>query len=669
MLPKQLLLIAFFFLASAVAYSQDADLQKLMASPDDTIKVTKLSALAKGLLSKDRKQARELAVAVIDLSKKLKYNEGIGNGYSVLAVADFSDGKQRAAIPNFMASADYYRKAKNDMGEAKSLGNLAGAYIAIGNTDSSIYYRLTAIALLEKNKESASCQTRHTLSMQYHNLATNYQNLLKQTDKSIAYYRKAESIARPCNDTFMLVNTLGAITETIANTDAKQAFIAAEEALRLAKPTNNDALLAHGYQSYAIALIASNRVDEAITPALQAIEFADRAQDFIRYISASITYSQALEKKKDYRSQITVLEKLLQKVSENEQVQFLSDIYRPLAEAQYKVGNYKAAYDYSAKNTLFKDSIVKLENNRIMADMEFRYQTAQKEKELSGKQLKIAQKDLELQKSQQYILYSIGAAVLALLLATIIYIVFKNKRKQHQRQLKTMQQEKELQLLQALMQGEEKERSRIAKDLHDGVAGMLAAIKMHLSTGDENAANNNATTQAILLLDEATMEVRKTSHNLMPEVLLRHGLNEAIRRYCSNISNATLEVKYYFVGDDQRYVESFELSVYRIVQELLNNVFKHSKATETIVQMSIQPSQLSISIEDNGIGISKELLKSGGMGLGSLRYRIGALNGNLELQTESGMGVNAYLEFATDRLERRSQSSFTETIFTPAGSN
>jgi signal transduction histidine kinase len=243
--------------------------------------------------------------------------------------------------------------------------------------------------------------------------------------------------------------------------------------------------------------------------------------------------------------------------------------------------------------------------------------------------------------------------------AIIIYLDFRNKRKLHLRQLKTIEQEKEIQLLQAVMQGEEKERSRIAKDLHDGVAGMLAAVKMHLSAGDEQVKTIQGYQQAIQLLDEASVEVRKTSHNLMPEVLLQHGLNEAIRRYCSNISSPTLQVQYYFIGDEQRYVESFELSVYRIVQELLNNVFKHSKATEAIVQMSIQNSLLSISIEDNGIGFPKDALQSGGMGLGSLKHRIGALNGNLELQTEGGRGVNAYLEFATDRLVRKDMSSFS----------
>ena len=80
----------------------------------------------------------------------------------------------------------------------------------------------------------------------------------------------------------------------------------------------------------------------------------------------------------------------------------------------------------------------------------------------------------------------------------------------------------------------------------------------------------------------------------MPEVLLQHGLDKALQRYCSNISNKSLEVHYFFVGEEQRFTDSFELSVYRIVQELLNNIFKHSKATEATVQLSIQENVLAI---------------------------------------------------------------------------
>ena len=108
-------------------------------------------------------------------------------------------------------------------------------------------------------------------------------------------------------------------------------------------------------------------------------------------------------------------------------------------------------------------------------------------------------------------------------------------------------------------------------------------------------------------------------------------------------------VQYDSWGELKRYNGSFELSVYRIVQELLNNIIKHSKATQAIVQMSVNGSALSITVEDNGIGFSSQ--KFEGMGIKSVKSRISALNGKMEMETGPGNGVSAYLEFDTTGLE------------------
>ena len=143
--------------------------------------------------------------------------------------------------------------------------------------------------------------------------------------------------------------------------------------------------------------------------------------------------------------------------------------------------------------------MIKLANNNIIAEKETKYQTAQKEKEL-------AQKELLLEKSQQLTVYGIAATLVALLVAAFVYFYYRNKRRLHQSQIQSLQKEKEIQLLQALMQGEEKERSRIAKDLHDGVAGMLAAAKMQLTSTDGDKYNSSLPQKAIELLKMRCMQ-------------------------------------------------------------------------------------------------------------------------------------------------------------------
>jgi signal transduction histidine kinase len=135
--------------------------------------------------------------------------------------------------------------------------------------------------------------------------------------------------------------------------------------------------------------------------------------------------------------------------------------------------------------------------------------------------------------------------------------------------------------------------------------------------------------------------------------LLQHGLDEALRRYCNNVNNSkVLQIQYDSWGAIDRFNGSFELSVYRIVQELVNNIIKHSKATQAIVQLSQQDDLLSISIEDNGVGFSNSEPGKDGMGLRSLQSRIKAMNGKMEVESSQQSGVSAYLEFEIADLKK-----------------
>ncbi|MBO9681286.1 MAG: sensor histidine kinase [Flavisolibacter sp.] len=648
-------LTLLLLLPFAATYSQENTLEQLMALPNDTAKVTKLSAYYEGIKRKEPQKAREVATTILDLSKKLGYDKGIAMGYADLGFVDAITGENRRSIAYNAEAIKYYKKIKDNTAVAACLGTMANAYSGLGKSDSSTIYRLEAISLLEKMKESPSFTKRdmRMLSLQYYNLAVGYANSLRDDDKALSYYKKAEEMAQQANDTTMIVTALNGVTRRLASKEQfADALVQAKEALHFAKASGDDFLLSQAWHGYATVLDVSGKLDEAVEPALLAIRYAEQTGDFSRFMVSATTYSHILQQKGDYKTLKAFLEKVLDNKGQKDNIEFLADMYGFLAEANYKLGNYKPAYDQLYKKLVFNDSILKVENNRIMADMEFRYQTAQKEKALSQNQLQLAQKNLQLQKNRQYIYYTLAALIVALLVAALFYIRYRNKKRIHQKEIQSLQQQKEIQLLQALMQGEEKERSRIAKDLHDGVAGMLAAVKMQLSTEEEELKSLKGYTKALQLLNEATAEVRKTSHNLMPEVLLQHGLDKALRRYCNNISSTSLQVHYYFIGEEQRYVDSFELSVYRIVQELLNNIFKHSKATEASVQLSVQDTVLSISIEDNGVGFLKQPSQNGGMGLDSLKHRIHALNGNIELNAETGGGVNAYLEFDTAGLRR-----------------
>ena len=209
-------------------------------------------------------------------------------------------------------------------------------------------------------------------------------------------------------------------------------------------------------------------------------------------------------------------------------------------------------------------------------------------------------------------------------------------------------------LTEAVIQAEEKERSRIAQELHDGVSGMLAAVKMHFSTLQETNASFQQSGEfhhALSMLDEASRELRKTAHNLMPEILLNYGLDEALRRYCQNLQHcSTAEIQYYRTGNPGRFSHNFELAVYRVAQELIHNAIRHASPKRVFIQVSILRQQLLLTIEDDGCGFDTNAI-SNGMGLYNLRNRVNALEGTIHWDSQPNKGTSVNVSFNISPLQ------------------
>lgn len=197
-----------------------------------------------------------------------------------------------------------------------------------------------------------------------------------------------------------------------------------------------------------------------------------------------------------------------------------------------------------------------------------------------------------------------------------------------------------------IMNAEERERSRIARNLHDGICGTLAAVKMHLSAvqGQHPFRDSADFQTALSLLDEVSHEVRKTAHSLMPEVLQNYGLDEALRRYCQNLAPCCrAQINYYRFGEPVRFEPGFELATYRITQELMHNAIRHAQAKQLLVQLNLDEDMV-LTIEDDGIGFSQEQL-SPGSGLDNLQQHVNSLGGAICWESNEGEGTSVTITF------------------------
>ncbi|HCL82927.1 MAG TPA: histidine kinase, partial [Chitinophagaceae bacterium] len=166
-------------------------------------------------------------------------------------------------------------------------------------------------------------------------------------------------------------------------------------------------------------------------------------------------------------------------------------------------------------------------------------------------------------------------------------------------ELETQQQ---LTATEAVLKGEEQERTRLAKDLHDGLGGMLSGIKYSFNTMKGNIImtpeNNQAFERSMDMLDSSIKEMRRVAHNMMPEALVKFGLDTALNDYCNDINQSgALQVSYQSIGLENAKIEqTMAITIYRIVQELINNIMKHAAAKYTIVQVTKTNGQIAVTV-------------------------------------------------------------------------
>jgi signal transduction histidine kinase len=216
-----------------------------------------------------------------------------------------------------------------------------------------------------------------------------------------------------------------------------------------------------------------------------------------------------------------------------------------------------------------------------------------------------------------------------------------------------LETEKQLTATEAVLKGEEQERTRLAKDLHDGLGGMLSGIKFSLGNMKGNLIltpeNAQAFERSMNMLDSSIKEMRRVAHNMMPEVLVKYGLDTALKEFCNEIDRSrVLDVNYQSVGMDKAAIEqTVAVTIYRIVQELVNNAIKHAAAKNVLVQahLSEQEKLLIITVEDDGKGFDKTTLKHAeGIGWQNIQNRVEFLKGKADIQSSSGKGTSVMIE-------------------------
>ena len=300
-----------------------------------------------------------------------------------------------------------------------------------------------------------------------------------------------------------------------------------------------------------------------------------------------------------------------------------------LALAQGEIDDYR---EYFSLYKTGRDSVQNEKLIRVLQELETKYAT--KEKELQIVQL--------TQKQQNQRRLALGAFALAILVGIVGWLAWRNQHNRkklaeqalllQEQKFKELEQEKQLLAADAMLKGQEEERRRLSRDLHDGLGGMLSGIKQSLVVIKANPEMPEQGVQSIgrtiESMDQSINEMRRLARNLMPEALLKFGLKDALQDFCDYLSSSTqMQIQYQTFGIEQRIPEAQEVIVFRIVQELLNNVVKHAKASVVLLQLLRDGQRFSLTVEDNGVGLPTETMdKAQGIGWTNIRSRVDYLN-------------------------------------------
>lgn len=417
-----------------------------------------------------------------------------------------------------------------------------------------------------------------------------------------------------------------------------------DQALTLSRQTNDSLLILSALTSRA-----------RVFPGRQAIEIYQQAMqhwplpDTENQLILLLGYAKALYNNRQYQQANSHLDKALALAQQCHSADLLKQAYQLASENQAAQQHYKAALVLRHLYEQLNDSLTGINSRKTVQQLELQYQFEKKDRDLTAKQLLLAKKDLQLQQKNTWISIILSGLLLTIAASYFSWHQFRLKNYRQRQHLQMLETQQTLEVLEAVIKGEEKERKRLSGELHDGVGGTLSAIQMHFSAFRNERPwlhENESYNHALKMLQDAILDVRETAHNLAPDQLSRLGLVKALELFCKNASySRQLRISFYTNGEIHQLKKTLQLSVYRMVQELVNNIIRHSHATEALVQVTQHQQLLVVTVEDNGVGFETSLSMSGGIGLKNLEERIRALDGQLAINTIPGSGTTVYIEF------------------------
>ena len=521
------------------------------------------------------------------------------------------------------------RKNTDSIAVAKIKRHIGVASYFQGKYDIAAKNYYESVAILEKANE------KKELAPLYNELGKLYRKT-RDLDKAMQNYEKAAALFKQLNDSAgvsMILNESGVVYEYKA--DYKEALNRYTASLNLAEARGDSLSVSYAVSNIAGIFVIEKKYTEAEKNLLRALNIRQLLKDSF---AIALTYSDlgvAMNGKGDYIKATSYLQ-MSNKLAETLQyVELQSNNYSELASVAQRKGQYQEAYEYYLKRSYLRDSLYAMEKTKQIAELNTKYESAKKEQQIKEQHNRI--------RMQNFLFIGIGG--LALLTGLLINSQYRRNKLRQEAQMKTELMKQQEMAVKAVIEAEENERQRIAKDLHDGVGQMMSAAKMNLSAFESevqfaNDEQKKSLKKVIQLVDESCKEVRTVSHIMMPNALLKNNLAAAIHDFVNKLNNKTLQAHVNTIGLDERMDSNIETVLYRVMQECVHNAIKHAGATTLDISLIRDKDGISGTVEDNGKGFdAADKDNFEGIGLKNITTRIEYLKGTVDFDTAPGRGT------------------------------
>lgn len=468
-----------------------------------------------------------------------------------------------------------------------------------------------------------------------------------QFDTAEEYHKKAlEQLEKIKNkNSVHVVTYLNLVSNYCYKPDSKTAKIYLDQAKELLKPFPESQHYPNYYYQEAMYYTTIQDFDNALASLSKGVKLAKESnQTKLLQLLYFRMYNVYLMQK-DYRKAKAQLEHILaEKVLAKEAVN-RRITYTQLAAVNDVLGEHKEAYQWMKKASLLGDSLQQKKLLEKMNELEILHQTADKQQKINDLEKEKKANELLSKNKNLRMTILVIALILSLIIAFLIFINYKKQQKlnkqislSHEQDLLHIENQRKYEATQAILQGEEQERQRIAQDLHDSMGGMLANIRMTIS------ANNSFHKENVIdKLDQTIDEMRRISRNLMPETLKNIGLEIALKELCETMTQKYFTIQFEAFNLSENIPFKTQIALYRIAQESISNVTKYAQATNVIVQISQNNNVLNLTIEDDGIGFDKSEIVYG-LGLKNIQNRVQLINGTVEIASNKGEGTTINVE-------------------------